>query len=88
MTRNCSISLQECAGENLKEQEKKDKNIYIIYMIRIKLRDNFGKLTSISSVTECRKSDLKSQFSEVTCIGKHWKNYMENSREEQLLLIF
>ena len=57
-------------------------------MLKIILCDEFGKLTSTSSVTERGKSDLKSQFSQVTCKGKHRKNYLENLQGEQILLIF
>ena len=56
-------------------------------MFKIKLHEEFGKLTSTSSVTECGKSDLKSQFSKVMCKGEHRKNYLENLRGEQILLI-
>ena len=55
MTRNRSISLQECAGETTKKQKENDKN-YIYYLhVKIILRDEFGKLTSTSSVKELGK---------------------------------
>ena len=71
---NDSKSFHFSAGvcwRNYKEQKEHDKN-YIYYLhVKIILRDEFGKLTSTSSVKEDGNRDLKSQFSKVTCKGEH-----------------
>ena len=56
---------------NYKRTKKNDKkDIYYLH-VKIILRDEFGKLTSTSSVKEDGNRDLKSQFSKVTCKGEH-----------------